>query len=186
MAQQTHQKITVAVGSTNPVKIRAVRKGFSRAFRGVQVTTADVSSGVRDQPRTRLEALSGARNRAVAAKRKARSDFGVGIEAFVSHVSSHYFTQACCVVVGPDGSEGISFSTAIELPDVVAQKVKRGGEVGPVMDRVIGRKDTKKKLGIVGYLTKGALPRYTVYANAVVVALARYISPEIYNRKHNL
>jgi len=183
MAKQAKKTITIAVGSTNPVKLKAVRKGFARVFPAIAVVPTDVPSGVREQPRSRLEALNGARNRARSAKRKKYSDFGVGIEAFVFNVGKHYFTQAVCVVVGPDNKEGISFSTAIELPNIVAKKVSRGGEVGPVLDGVIGIKDSKRKLGLIGYLTKGRLPRYHAYAMAVIVALARYISPEIYEQK---
>lgn len=182
MAKQDKKIITVAIGSTNPVKVRAVRRAFSGVWRHVKVVGHNVASGVREQPKTRLEALRGARNRAAAAKRKSGADFGVGIEAGVTKVGPHYFTNAACVVVGPGDLQGTSFSTALELPRVVASKVKRGEEVGPIMDKLLGRKDTKKKLGIVGYLTKGVLPRHTVYANAVVVALARFLSPEFYDR----
>ena len=174
------KSITVAIGSTSPVKIRATKLAFTEAFGTVKVIAVETSSEVRDQPITRAEALEGATNRAKAALQKTYADFGVGIEGGVYRSKGLYFTAAPVVVLAKDGRVGISASSPLELPAVVARKVKRGGEVGPIMDKLLGIADTKKKLGIIGYLTNGMVPRHIAYATALKVALAKFVQPQFY------
>lgn len=182
MAKQGKKIITVAIGSTSPVKLKATQLAFTEAFGTVKVVAVETSSGVRDQPITRAEALEGATNRAKAALDRARADFGVGIEGGVYHSKDRYFTAAPVVVLAKDGRVGISASNPLELPPVVAKKVNRGGEVGPIMDELLGIADTKKKLGIIGYLTNGMVPRHIAYATALKVALAKFVKPEFYQK----
>lgn len=180
MAKQAKKVITVAIGSTSPVKLKATQLAFTEAFGKVKVLSIETSSGVRDQPITRAEALEGATNRAKVALHETGADFGVGIEGGVYHSKGRYFTAAPVVVLAKDGRIGVSASNPLELPPVVARKVKRGGEVGPIMDALLGIADTKKKLGIIGYLTDGMVLRHIAYATALKVALAKFVKPEFY------
>ncbi|MCX6349578.1 MAG: DUF84 family protein, partial [Candidatus Aureabacteria bacterium] len=59
-----HASFLVAVGSTNPVKRRAVA----------------AASGVSSTPLSNEETIAGARRRAQAARRAARARWGVGLE----------------------------------------------------------------------------------------------------------
>lgn len=80
--------IRVAVGSTNPCKIEAVRKAFCQIFSSdeikIEISSHSVPSGVADQPFGDEETREGAMNRALAAYNAACSeagcDFGVGLE----------------------------------------------------------------------------------------------------------
>ena len=77
--------IRVAVGSTNPCKIEAVRKAFCQIFSSdeinIEISSHSVPSGVADQPFGDEETRDGAMNRALAAyNAEARCDFGVGLE----------------------------------------------------------------------------------------------------------
>ncbi len=182
MAKQAKKIITVAIGSTSPVKLKATELAFTEAFGKVKVLAVETSSGVRDQPITRAEALEGATNRAKAALQKSHADFGVGIEGGVYHSKGRSFTAAPVVVLAKDGRIGISASSPLELPPIVAKKVKRGGEVGPIMDELLGIADTKKNLGIIGYLTNGMVPRHIAYATALKVALAKFVKPDFYDK----
>lgn len=127
--------------------------------------------------------MRGALKRATDSRRMTKADFGVGIEAGVHKLLGYYYTQAAVVIVDDRETVGSSFSAALQLPPIVGRKVAQGGEVGPIMDKILGKKDTKKKLGIVGYLTKGVIPRHSVYTTAVQVAYARFLSKEIYEKK---
>jgi len=61
--------IHVAVGSTNPCKLEAVRQAFQEAFSTVTINVMgyDVPSGVSNQPFGDYETKLGAKNRALAA-----------------------------------------------------------------------------------------------------------------------
>src|SRR5207249_9006643 len=73
------RRLRVNVGSTNPVKVRAVANVFRGLFpkRRPQVKPVDVTSKVSEQP-FEVEAIEGAINRAREALKEA--DYGVGIE----------------------------------------------------------------------------------------------------------
>ncbi|MBI3495369.1 inosine/xanthosine triphosphatase [Candidatus Berkelbacteria bacterium] len=182
MAAKHAKIIKVAVGSTSPVKIKAVKLAFHEAFGTIEVIAVETDSCVRPQPITRAEALTGATNRAKAALKQAQADFGVGIEGGVYRSRGLYFTAAPVVIIAKDGKIGVSASSPLELPPIVARKVKRGGEVGPIMDELLGIADTKKKFGIIGYLTNGMVLRHIAYATAIKVALAKFVQPEFYKR----
>ena len=58
----------IAVGSANPVKVEAVRTMAQRIWPEVELVAMDVPSGVSAMPMSDTEALTGARNRAQAAR----------------------------------------------------------------------------------------------------------------------
>jgi non-canonical (house-cleaning) NTP pyrophosphatase len=70
----------VAVGSTNPVKIPAVRAVISRVAPGAKVEGRPVASTVWDQPWGDEETARGARARAIAAHQAFGADLGIGME----------------------------------------------------------------------------------------------------------
>ncbi|MCA9920732.1 MAG: DUF84 family protein, partial [Anaerolineales bacterium] len=73
----------VAVGSTNPVKVTAVRRTVNRAWPDAEVTAVSVPTGVSEMPMTDAETIAGARNRAIAARDRLSADFGIGLEGGV-------------------------------------------------------------------------------------------------------
>ena len=60
--------LSVAVGSANPVKLAAARAVLAWAAPGATVESVTVPSGVPDQPFGDEETITGARNRARAAR----------------------------------------------------------------------------------------------------------------------
>lgn len=81
---------TVIVASHNPVKLQAVRAGFTRMFPGETFDFQGMAapSGVPDQPFSSLETLRGARNRAEGVRAAApQADFWVGVEGGVEYAS---------------------------------------------------------------------------------------------------
>ena len=75
---------TVAIASTNPVKIQATLNGLRRKFPGetFRGESVNVLSGVSAQPMSDQETLRGALNRAQSARDVSpSSDFAVGLEA---------------------------------------------------------------------------------------------------------
>src|SRR5690348_3871568 len=74
---------SVAVGSTNPVKIGAVRAVLGGIAPHATVEGVAVPSTVSDQPFGDDETIRGARARAVAARERLGADLGVGLEGGV-------------------------------------------------------------------------------------------------------
>ena len=169
----------VLVGSTNPVKIESVKEAFSMFFKDVDVDVSGVGveSGVSDQPLGEEETRMGARNRAVKLFNEVGTgviDYGVGLEGGVVEIDGTLFECAWCVVRDKDGVEGIGGGLYFELPSAVADRLRDGGELGPVMDDLMGTVDIKKKGGAIGVFTNGVLNRKDAYVHLVLQALVKW------------
>lgn len=174
--------VIVVVASTNPVKRRAVEQGVASAFaqRRFSVEGVAVDSGVAEQPMCDDETRSGARNRVVAAARaRPGADLYFGVEGGVEDGPLGMLAFAWVVVQG-DGRLGHARSAAFVLPEVVAQRVRAGMELGEADDEVFGRIDSKRRDGAIGLLSGGALDRAGLYQPAVIAALLPLLNPTLY------
>lgn len=171
----------IAVGSTNPVKIEAVRTMAQRVWPEAQVLPVAVPSGVSAMPMSDGEALAGARNRARAARLAAEADLGVGLEGGVHPEPFGMVLHGWVVVVDGNGREGIGGAARLPLPHHIAQRVLAGEELGDVMDDILDDHNTKQKGGAVGALTAGLTPRGQAFAQAVAYALSPFIVPELHD-----
>ena len=170
----------VAVGSTNPVKISAVRAVLERAGAAARVDGVAVASGVREQPFGDAETIQGATQRARAALDATGADLAVGLEGGVVDEGGTMRTCAWAAVVSRDGRTGVGGSLAMMLPDSVAALVREGIELGHAMDRISGAHDTKRGAGAVGILTAGLVDRQRAYESLVTYALAPFLAPQHY------
>jgi inosine/xanthosine triphosphatase len=173
---------TVVVASLNPVKLRAVERGFQRAFPGqaFRLEAHEVPAGVGDQPHTDEETLRGAQNRALAASGAApRADYWVGIEGGI-HERPEGMASFAWVVVSSRDRTGRGRTGTFYLPEAVAALIRKGHELGDADDRVFGRSNSKQQEGAAGILTAGALDRADLYEQAVVLALIPFKNPGLY------
>jgi inosine/xanthosine triphosphatase len=168
----------VAVGSTNPVKLGAVRAVLAPLAPSAEIAAIAVSSGVPDQPRGDEETMRGARARARAARDALDADLGVGIEGGIVEDAGGMRTCGWAAVVGRDGRVAVGGSLAMPLPPAVAQSVREGAELGEAMDRASGGQDTKRGAGAVGILTAGLVDRQRAYEILLTYALAPLLSPK--------
>ena len=166
------------VGSTNPVKINAVNKAFRKVFSidKIDIKGINVSSGVSNQPTSLEEIIQGANNRAKNAMLQIpNADFYFGIEAGICRIPdgiTKYVDFAVCVVLAKDGKKSIGFSPGFEYPPFVIRKIfEEKKEVGEIFDEFLGKKDVKKGMGAIGYLSKGVVPREVFVEYAVIMAL---------------
>jgi len=190
---------TLVVASQNPVKVEAVARAFERAFPEVrfEVETVSVPSGVRDQPISDEETLTGALGRAEAAARELpEADFWVGVEGGIEDGPLGMMAFAWIVVLGstphhgaphhgaphhgapPRGGRGRS--AAFFLPPEVAELVRGGMELGEADDRVFARHNSKQGDGAVGLLTGNLIDRRRLYEEAVVLALIPFLNEELF------
>lgn len=170
----------VAVGSSNPVKVAAVRAVLARAAPETEVVSVEVASGVPDQPWGDEETIRGATARARAALTVADADLGIGIEGGVVETPEGVRTCAWAAIAGRDGRIHVGGSLAMPLPPAVATLVRAGTELGHAMDVVSGGKDTKRGAGAVGILTGGLVDRRGAYEVIVTYALAPWIAAEFW------
>ncbi len=172
--------MNVAVGSTNPVKVKAVENVFRRVYGEVSVEAVAAASGIPAQPFGE-ETVIGAINRAKSAYAPEKFDLGVGIEAGLFKVSGMEVTidiQYCAIY---DGSWlTLGCGSGFEYPSVVLGEVLAGKEVGDVMSRVAGVEDLGEKQGAIGFLSQGMLTRTQLTEQSVFMALIPRMNPGLY------
>jgi len=175
---------SVAVGSTNPVKLSAVRAVLAPLAPMASIDSVAVPSTVSDQPFGDDETIRGARARAMAAREALGAELGVGIEGgVVEQADGDMRTCAWAVVVDAHGRCGVGGSLAMPLPHRVAQMIRNGIELGHAMDQLVGELDTKRGKGAVGILTADLVDRQRAYEVLVTYALAPFLTPQLYSEE---
>lgn len=176
--------MVIAVGTNNKVKIQAVTNACEKIFKKeLVIQSVEVSSGVSDQPMSDQESIEGAINRAMAAMGKIQADFGIGLEGGVTEIGDQMFLTGWVAVVHKDGRKGLASSGRILLPQRVAEELKKGErELGQIIDEISGVVDVKHGLGTGGILTNGLTNRRTSFKNACIEAMARFISPQFFQK----
>ncbi|HEY8488811.1 MAG TPA: inosine/xanthosine triphosphatase [Thermaerobacter sp.] len=166
----------IAVGSTNPTKVEAVRQVAAAAWPAVQVLGRDVPSGVRAQPLGTAETEAGARQRARRVLEAVpEADLGVGLEGGVD--PGGFLLSACCVR-DRWGRESVAWSLRMPLPPQVVRAVLDGEELGPLLERLGGVPGIGRGPGAVGLFTRGLVDRTQLWAMAVAGALAPWLTPQ--------
>ena len=172
---------SIAVGSTNPVKLAAVRAVLGALAPSATIASVAVASTVPDQPFGDDETIRGALARASAARAALSADLGVGLEGgVVEETDGSMRTCAWAAIVDAHGRSGVGGSLAMTLPPDVAAMIRDGVELGVAMDRLVGAHNTKHGLGAVGILTAGIVDRQRAYEVLVAYALAPFIAAEHY------
>jgi len=170
----------IAVGTRNPVKIAAVENVFKMIWADAEIIAVDVPSNVSDQPMSDDEAIVGAENRARLSQKKTGADFGIGLEGCGNDTAFGMFLSGWVVVIDRNGRIGMGSGGRILLPEKIAAEVRKGRELGPVMDEFTGGHNTKQKEGAVGILTNGLVMRKDAFERPLIYALARFLNEEWY------
>ncbi len=175
---KTAESVTIALGSTNPVKKEATERAFRRIFGKVKVIPVEVSSKVPPQP-IGEQAMIGALNRASSAlKLVSEARFGVGIEGGLFTFSKIYYLAGFVAIIERSGRISTGMSGWFECPNAFIHRLLKGEELGNIMDELTGIRDTKRKEGAIGFFTRGIVKRSDLYEHGVLMALAKFISPK--------
>jgi inosine/xanthosine triphosphatase len=173
--------IQIAVGSSNPAKIEAVRLTVDRIWPEATLLPVAVSSGVAAMPLSDAECLAGARNRARTARAETGADLGIGLEGGVNPEPAGLMLLGWVSAIDGNGQEGIGGTVRLPLPAAIAVRVEAGAELGLVMDELLGTQKSNQRGGAVGALTAGLVPRAQAFAMAVAYALSPFVAPGFYS-----
>ncbi|MFC7225981.1 inosine/xanthosine triphosphatase [Salinirubellus salinus] len=171
----------LVVGSENPVKRRATERA---APEDATVLAFGVDSGVSDQPRGHAACRAGAENRARRAldASDTAATHGVGLEGGVATLEGAFegtdgrLWLVMWAAVTDGDRWGYGTGPSLVLPDVVADPVREGGELGPVLDEYLGTAGIKHGEGAAGVFTGGASDRTSALAHAVAGALGPFVT----------
>jgi len=177
--------VKIFVASENPVKINAITMAASETYPDVEVQGVAVPSGVPEQPMTEEETMGGSINRARALKKLALSKnwcqasdevLFVGAEGGVYHPefakSDRELWSTVWISVLDQEDQVFSASGArFRLPQVLADGILAGQELGLVLGSVVGDLSLKRKAGAIGILTQGFIDRTEEYVAIAKLAL---------------
>ncbi|WP_424949494.1 inosine/xanthosine triphosphatase [Deinococcus sp.] len=170
----------IAVGTTNPAKLKPVALVAAQVFGVGKVHGLSVPSGVREQPIGEEETELGAVNRAKAAlEGLSGATWGVGLEGGVRFDSHGCWLFGAVAVVNSTRLE-VGRTAELRLPPQVARRIEAGEELGPVMDALTGEQNIKRKAGTVGFLTNGLLSRADVWHMGLTLAFAPFLHPDLF------
>jgi len=174
----------VVVGTSNPVKVKAVERVLSKFFK-VSVVMIKVIPNVPLQPVGLEMVIRGAVSRAKnALSAEDRADLGVGIEAGlipVPNTISGYMDQQFAAIADRHGRVTVGGGPAFEYPhSLVARVLEEGIEVGTAMDELTGIHKLGQKQGAIGFFSKGCLDRTSLTEYAVMMALIPRLNEGMY------
>ena len=173
----------IVVASRNPVKIGATEQAFATLFPDatLEMLSADVDSGVCDQPKSDEETRVGSRNRAMAASDALpEADYWVGLEGGVEVIDEQLMAFAWMAIKGRNGKIGEARSATLPLPPAVKDLVDSGMELGDANDKVFSTINSKQGGGAYGLLTNGLYTRESIYTQTLIIALTPFVN-ELYS-----
>ena len=172
----------VGIGSSNPVKVQAVKNFFAWLGKDdVVFESFKAPSSISDQPMSREETIQWAFNRAKwILQNYPDVDLAFWLEGGVEDVDTpigkKMFLQGWTVAIDQDGKVGIGAGNYVELPEIVAQGLREGQELGPLMDKLLGTKGIKHWDWTVWLLTRWYLKRTQAFELQVAMAMSKWIS----------
>lgn len=169
MSRLPWTKEQIAVGSVNPVKVKAVREVFANPA----VIGMRVDSGVSAQPASDAETKKGALHRAGACL-VAGTAIGIGLEGGVMETDGRMFCVNWGALVDAAGREAVASGARYPLPDHIAAGIRDGEALGALIDAWTGRVAVHKQEGTVGVFTNGLLRRSELYVHLVRLLTGQY------------
>jgi inosine/xanthosine triphosphatase len=169
----------IAVGTSNMVKVQAVKEAFDHFYNDVRVMNVGISN-LTPQPITLSGTVNGAVKRARTALEKINdTEFGVGIEAGLMEIPDikTYLNVQFAAIIDRNERITVGSSAGFQLPNEVTKMVLiERIEVDRAVEFLYGIKDIGEKRGIIDLMTKGAVSRKELITNALIMAIAPRIS----------
>ncbi|MFT5196094.1 MAG: inosine/xanthosine triphosphatase [Cellvibrionaceae bacterium] len=179
----TEKPKKIAIGSTNPSKIKAVKSKLHLIWPDCEILPLKAPSGVSDMPLSDAECILGAKNRARFCLETTNADLGVGLEGGVMLMPEGMMLVGWVAILNREETVGLGSSARIPLPKSIADRICNGEELGPVMDDVVNEHNTKHRGGASGILSGGLTQRSESFATAVAYALSPFVVPHFYENQ---
>ena len=179
----------VAVGSLNPVKVKAARLVFERFFGEVEIQPVEVETSIPAQPIGIDQVIKGAVERAYQALSSVTgSDYGVGLEAGLipyPWTITGYLNHQVCALVDHELRVTLGSSMGFEFPSRVIERLERREvrEAEEVMEEITGIERIGEAAGAIGYLTKNYVKRLDLSIQALTSALIPRLNPNLYQTR---
>jgi inosine/xanthosine triphosphatase len=172
------------VTSTNVAKVEPAATVIHDLFgANVRVEGHEMQPDGPKQPRgwKQIEACAISRNRKA---RQHHKDAWVCISIESGHIKKRtrwfkpYWVIGNAIVIDDGTRQYITHAATFRIPDEWGKALDKGGELRPFLESI--EMKTERKEGIVGHLSKGTLSRAGLYENALRLAFAPLVHPQLY------
>ena len=164
----------IAIGSVNPAKVKAVEEACKEQDIDVIVTPMSVPSGVSNQPFSDEETIQGAVNRATNCLLEENIEIGIGLEGGVVETPFGLFVCNWGALLVKGESPIIAGGARIRLPEDVAERLRKGEELGPVMEDVSKVRNVSKKEGAIGIFTNNVITRDEMFTHVMKILIGQF------------
>ncbi|SET82180.1 inosine/xanthosine triphosphatase [Oceanobacillus limi] len=166
----------IIIGSKNPTKVQAVKEIFSTA----EVQAIDVSSNVSPQPFSDEETREGAINRALNCAQSERDVIGIGLEGGVMYVQEQLYLCNWGALVTPDRQIYAASGARVLLPKEIDNELRKGSELGDIMNRYAKRHEVRSREGAIGIFTNEIVSRQQMFEHVVQLVKGQW---EYWNKR---
>jgi inosine/xanthosine triphosphatase len=172
------QRITLAIGTTNPAKLTAVKNVARDLLGWTQVIPVDVDLAIPPQPWGDDEPAHGALARGEAALAQTNAVYGVGLESGLADgPDERIYVISWAAVVDLHGTRGFGSGERFALPTDLNATLHAGAELGPLLDTHFGTSNLGQHQGAVGLFSAGRRTRTDLLALAVLHAFLTLLEP---------
>lgn len=164
--------LKIVVGSTNKAKVQAVLQAIPTSW---ELITSNVPSGVSNQPFSDEETIQGAMNRASNALHQTDAHLAIGLEGGV--VETPYGLFLCnwaALKVRETQKTYIAGGARILIPEEVANKLREGKELGPVMEEYTTIHDVRNNEGAIGIFTNSKVTRSQMFKHIMDLLIGQF------------
>lgn len=173
----------IAIGTKNKAKTVAVENVINQHVQHAKFVHLDVESGVAEQPFSIKETRLGAINRAKNASIATNADMSFGLEGGVEEIEGIMYCINWGAVALRDGTIYTAAGASFMLPEEIAAELRRGKELGPVMDVYTSKQNIRQHEGAVGIFTNGFINRKAMFEHIVTLLVGQVY---YYNQLENI
>lgn len=155
----------LTIGSKNPTKINAVQA----VFKEFEVTAFNAPSQVASQPFSDEETRRGAINRALASLNDRSDRMAIGLEGGVMYLDNQLFLCNWGALVTQDERMYTASGSRILLPREIEFELKKGKELGDIMDDFTKQHGVRNKEGAIGVFTNDLISRRDMFYHVVML-----------------
>jgi len=165
--------MNVAIGSNNKAKIKAVEETYRELGIEVNVLPVDSPSGVSAMPFSDEETMNGAANRAEYCLSRQNAEIAIGLEGGVAETPYGLFLINWGALAEKGKTTILAGGARIKLPEEIADRLRAGEELGPVMDDYSKKQGISHQEGAIGVFTNGLIDRASMFSHIMKLLIGQ-------------
>ena len=171
---ERRNNVKILIGTHNRAKTKAVQTISSIYYPDASFENIEVASLVSDQPMSQEETRQGAINRAKQLMEDTDALFGIGLEGGVHEIEGQLYICNWGALVTNEGDVFTATGAGVPLPQEIADQLRAGAELGPVMDVYTNKNDIRHDEGAIGVFSNGLVNRSAMFEHIMLLLIGQF------------